>query len=214
MLQREGRKCCERVLQAPLIKALRTHADYVTLGVDTFKEKISFAQAYIPEPHAEMVFVVDLRDGTSHFTAKSYPTPGQEKGLLRNTNLRNHFLELNGTQAMVLGCHDLTIFNPRSDAKATGWRLNVKHKFKELSEEYKPRWVLHHPHTAVKRRTWLASWSGLTQSFPSVTACLGSGAFSMKDKGWGERDSIHEVLASTKKGRVMDVVVRMAQAGK
>jgi hypothetical protein len=36
----------------------------------------------------------------------------------------------------------------------------------------------------------------------------------MKDKGWGERDSIHEVLASTKKGRVMDVVVRMAQAGK
>jgi hypothetical protein len=132
VLEREGRKCCERVLQAPLIKALRTHADYVTLGFDTFKEKISFAQAYIPEPHAEMVFVVDLRDGTSHFTAKSYPTPGQEKGLLRNTNLRNHFLELNGTQAMVLGCHDLTIFNPRSDAKTTGWRLNVKHKFKEL----------------------------------------------------------------------------------
>ena len=213
VLESEGRKCCERVLQAPLIKKLGSHADYLTLGVDTFKEKISFAQAYIPEAHAEMVFVIDLRDGTCHFTAKSYPTPGQEKGLLRNTNLQNHFLELNGTRAMVLGCHDLTIFNPRSDAKATGWRLEVKGKFKELSAEYKPHWVLHHPHTAVKRRTWLASWSGLTQSLSSVTDCLGSGVFSMKDKGWGERDNIHEVLASTKKGRAMDIVVRMALVG-
>lgn len=214
MLESEGRKCCERVLQAPLIGKMRTRADYLTLGVDTFKEKISFAQAYIPEPHAEMVFVVDLRDGTCHFTAKSYPTTGQEKGLLRNTNLQNHFLALNGTPTMVLGCHDLTIFNPRSDAKATGWRSEVKQKFKELSEEYKPRWVLHHPHTAVKRRTWLAPWSGLTQVLPSVTDYVGSGAFSRKDKGWDERDSVSAVLASTKTGKVMDVIVRMALVGK
>jgi hypothetical protein len=210
VLESEGRKCCERVLKAPLMKKLRTHADYLTVGVDSFKEKISVVQAHIPEPHAELVFVVDLRSGTYHFTAKSYPTPGQEKGLLRNTNLQNHFLKLNGTQTMVLGCHDLTIFNPRSDAKATGWRSNVKQNFKVLSEECRPRWVLHHPHTAIKRRTWLASWSGLIQALPSVADYVGSGAYSRKDKGWDERDGVHVVLASTKKGKVMDVVVRMA----
>lgn len=209
VLESEGRKCCDRVLQSALVEKLRRHADYLTLGVDTFKDKISFAQAYIPEPHAEMIFVVDLRDGTYHFTAKSYPTPGQEKGLLRNTTLQNHFLRLNGTPTMVLGCHDLTIFNPRSDAKATGWRLDVKQEFKKLSEEYTPRWVLHHPHTAVKRRTWLASRSGLTQALPSVTNYVGSGVFSRKDKGWDGRDSITEVLADTKIGKVMDVVVRV-----
>jgi hypothetical protein len=80
----------------------------------------------------------------------------------------------------------------------------VKQEFKELSEEYTPRWVLHHPHTAVKRRTWLASWRGLTQA-----DYVGSGVFSRKDKGWDGRDNISEVLADTKKGEVMDVIVHM-----
>ena len=62
---------------------------------------------------------------------------------MRNTFFENHFLELGGNKAMILGCHDLTIFNPRSDAKATSWRLDVKQRFKELAAEYKPRWVLH-----------------------------------------------------------------------
>jgi hypothetical protein len=49
---------------------------------------------------------------------------------MRNTILENHFLELGGNKTMILGCHDLTIFNHRSDAKATGWRLDVKRRFK------------------------------------------------------------------------------------
>ncbi|HEY6269145.1 MAG TPA: hypothetical protein VIX11_12665, partial [Candidatus Acidoferrum sp.] len=140
-----------------------------------------------------------------------YPTTGQEIGLMRNIVLENHFLELGGNKTMILGCHDLTIFNHRSDAKATGWRLDVKQRFKNLATEYKPRWVLHHPHTAVKKRTWLASWSGLAEALPSVESYAGSGTFSRKDYGWDDRDDLLEVLAVTKAGDVMDVIVRPAE---
>ncbi len=210
ILEREGRKCCAGLLQDSVVERLRGCTDYLTLGVDTFKDKISTTQARIPEPHAELVYVVDLSNGTFHFTAKSYPTTGQEIGLIRNATLENHFLELGGTKTMVLGCHDLTIFNHRSDAKATGWRLDVKRRFKNLATEYKPRWVLHHPHTAVKKRTWLASWSGLAEALPSVESYAGSGTFSRKDYGWDDRDDLPEVLAVTKAGDIMDVIVRPA----
>jgi len=212
ILEREGRKCCAGLLQHSLVERLRGCTDYLTLGVDTFKDKISTTQAHIPEPHAELVYVADLANGTFYFTAKSYPTTGQEVGLMRNTILENHFLELGGIKTMILGCHDLTIFNHRSDAKATGWRSDVKRRFKNLATEYKPRWVLHHPHTAVKKRTWLASWSGLAEALPSVESYAGSGTFSRKDHGWDDRDDLPEVLAVTKAGDVMDVIVRPADS--
>jgi hypothetical protein len=211
VLEKEGRKCCNLLLQDSLVERLRRCTEYITLGVDTFKEKISTTQAHIPEPHAELVYVADLTNRTLHFTAKSYPTTGQQEGLLRNTNLGNHFLELGGNRTMILGCHDLTIFNPRSDAKATGWRFDVKQEFKDFAAKYKPRWVLHHPHTAIKKRTWLAAWGGLTRSLPSVESYASSGTYSRKDSGWEERNSLREVLSSTKTKDVMDIIAHVAQ---
>jgi hypothetical protein len=211
ILEKEGGSCCARLLQPSLVEKLLGCTHYLTLGVDTFKEKISMTQAHIPEPHAELVYVADLASGACHFTAKSYPTLGQERGLLRNTSLENHFLELDGNRTMVLGCHDLNIFHPRSDAKATGWRLSVKQEFKQIAAQYKPRWVLHHPHTAIKTRTWLLAWSGLMQSLPSVESYAGSGNYSRKDPGWDGRNDLREVLANTKSNDVMDIVVRIAR---
>jgi len=211
ILEREGKKCCELLLQDSVIEQLRRCTNYLTIGVDSFKDKISTTQTFIPEPHAEMVYVVDLAKLTLHFTAKSYPTPGQEKGLLRNIDLKNHFVELSGKQTMILGCHDLTIFNPRSDATATGWRLEEKQKFKDLAATCQPCWILHHPHTAIKKRTWLAAWEGLIRSLPSVESYAGSGTYSRKDKGWEGRDALREVLVSTKSPDVMDIIVHMAQ---
>jgi len=52
---------------------------------------------------------------------------------------------------MVLGCHDLAIFNPRSK-NAKGWRKRINEEFKELARREKPIYVLHHPHTTVKMR--------------------------------------------------------------
>jgi len=57
-------------------------------------------------------------------------TSRQQKGLLRNTDLRNHFIQLKNTRTMVLGCDDLTVYNPHSDETAAGWRKEVKDQFK------------------------------------------------------------------------------------
>lgn len=89
--------------------------------VDTKKAKISSTDNHIAQPHAEMVFIADLRTGNLQFTGKSYPTPNQEKGLLRIQDLGTHFVKIAGTEAMILGCHDLTMYNPRSDATVVGW---------------------------------------------------------------------------------------------
>lgn len=211
ILGNEGRRCCDALLRDSLVEQLRSCTDFLTLGVDTQKEKISRSGSYIPEPHGELVYVVDLSTRACHFTAKSYPTPGQEKGLLRNTNLESHFVELKGNRTMVLGCHDLTLFNPRSDATATGWRQQVKEMFERLAAKHQPTWVLHHPHTTIKKRTWLASWGGLRRFLPSVNRYTGSGAYSRKDLGWNDRDSLRDVLACTKSEGVMDIVVHMPQ---
>ena len=211
ILESEGRKCGDALMEDSLVRKLANCTDFLTLGVDTYKDEISNTQARIPEPHAELVYVVNLTTRAYHFTAKSYPTLGQEKGLLRNVNLESHFVGLNGNPTMVLGCHDLTLFNPRSDAKATGWRQRVKEEFKQLAAKQQPTWVLHHPHTTIKKRTWLAAWAGLERSLPSVEKYSGSGAYSRKDMGWDRRDSLKDVLAATKSEGVMDIVVHMAQ---
>jgi hypothetical protein len=211
ILESEGRRCCDALLEDSLLRKLTDRTDFLTLGVDTDKDKISSTQARIPEPHAELVYVVNLATRVYHFTAKSYPPPGQEQGLLRNVNLENHFVRSNGNPTMILGCHDLTLFNPRSDAKATGWRMQVKEEFKRLAAKDQPTWVLHHPHTTIKIRTWLAAWAALQRSLPSVEKYAGSGAYSRKDVGWETRDSLKNVLGATKSKGVMDIVVHMAQ---
>jgi hypothetical protein len=211
ILESDGGKCCDALLKDSLAKQLKNCTDYLTLGVDSVKDKISFTGTKIPEPHAELVYVVNLLTGARQVTSKSYPTSGQEKGLLRNSDLRNHFMDLQGNRTMVLGCHDLTIFNPRSDAKATGWRQDAKQEFKNLAAGQRPTWVLHHPHTTVKTRTWLMAWGGLKRFLPSVESYVGSGAYSNKDFGWDQRNSLSAVLASTRSEGIMDVIVHMAQ---
>jgi hypothetical protein len=96
---------------------------------------VSTTQNYIPEDHAELVYIADLRSGALQYTGKSYPTPKQAKGLLRIPDLETHFTDLNDQTALVLGCHDLTIFHPRSDAKAKGWRASIKKAFKKIAIE-------------------------------------------------------------------------------
>jgi hypothetical protein len=213
-LQRLGRFAVEQLLSDGLRKRLAKGADYLTVGVDTKKAKISSTDNHIPQPHAEMVFVVNLHNGEVHFTGKSYPTPNQTRGLLRIQHLESHFLTICGKETMVLGCHDLTMFNPRSDATATGWRAEVKEKFKAIAHRRKPVQVLHHPHTTVKRMTWQHAWYGLLKEIPTVQSYLGTGCYSCRDSRNGfKRDSLESVLTSTRsngKQVVMDVLVHLA----
>ena len=211
-LNRLGQKCCEQLLSGGLRKKLSRCTDYLTIGVDTRKAKISSTDNHIPQPHAEFVFVANLRTGELHFTGKSYPTSGQERGLLRVQDLDTHFVKIAGKETMVLGCHDLNMFNPRSDATAGGWRAEVKEQFKALAHRHSPVQVLHHPHTAVKRMTWQHAWNGLRREVISVQSYLGTGCYTYRDSKNGfSRDSIGSVLVATgtqSDPGVVDVVVR------
>lgn len=56
ILVEEAEKCVELVLTKDLRNKLRGMTDYITLGVDSYKEKISTTQNYINQPHIELVF--------------------------------------------------------------------------------------------------------------------------------------------------------------
>lgn len=145
---------------------LKQLTDYVTLGIDSSKEKTSTTQNYIGQPHVELVFLIDLRTNNLYWTGKSYPTANQQNGLVRISNLKTHFFDLDIGNVMLLGCHDLAIFNPRSK-NAKGWRKQVNRNFKELANTEQSTCVLRHPHTTVKRRTWLNAWNCLNKKLPS-----------------------------------------------
>ncbi len=183
---------------------LQQHTRYITLGIDTFKSLISTTQNRIKEPHAETVVVLDLNTGAHYVTAKSYPTPAQERGLLRCGDLHSHFLDLDdGRCAMILGCHDLSVWNPRS-SNARGWRAQLNADFRDLAREKKPAVVLHHPHTADSKMTWRAAWLSLERELPSVKLYAGAGRHWHRDE---PRSSLEETLALTRKGPTLDFIV-------
>jgi transposase InsO family protein len=211
-LDRAARPYCQQLLSDGLREKLAQHADYITIGIDTKKSKISTTQNYISEDHAELVYVADLRSDALHFTGKSYPTTSQQKGLVRITDLETHFTDLNGQSALILGCHDLTIFNPRSNAKAKSWRRDVKQEFKAIASRRQPVIVLHHPHTTVKRMTWRHAWEELRRNLPSVRSYLGTGCYSIRDpKNGFNRDDLDAVLRSTGSSDVMDIIVKLGR---
>ncbi|MGC9472142.1 MAG: hypothetical protein ACP5D1_11415 [Bacteroidales bacterium] len=81
----KAEECANSVLNKDLCRKLSEVTDYITLGTDSFKEKISTTKNYINQPHIELVFLKDLRQDKLYWTGKSYPTPAQKNGLVRIT---------------------------------------------------------------------------------------------------------------------------------
>ena len=107
---------------------------------------------------------------------------------------------------MILGCHDLNIFNPRSK-NAKRWRKDINEKFKKIAKEENPQIVLHHPHTTVKCRTWLNAWISLKKTLPSVKRYASAGRYFEPDRNPADYDRIDDVLACTKLGDTIDFVI-------
>lgn len=200
----EAEKCAKFVISEGLGNRLRELTDYITLGIDSYKEKISTTQNYIGQPHIELVLLIDLRNNKFYWTGKSYPTSNQQNGLVRISELKKHFFELDDVgNVMILGCHDLTIFNPRSK-NAKGWRRKVNEEFKRLSKEFEPSLVLHHPHTTDSIRTWAAAWSGLKKELPIVKIYASAGRYYNSK---GERSKLEDILEKTKCGNAIEFIV-------
>ena len=210
-LIKEAEKCAKQVLSNGLGEKLREITDYITLGIDSYKEKISMTQSYISELHIETVFLVNLKTNQLFWTGKSYPTPGQQNGLVRITDLGTHFVKLNGIgKVMLLGCHDLTMFNDRNKSNTGAWRKDIKREFRQLAEKEKPVIVLHHPHTTVTTATWRNGWSMIRNILPSVKEYAGAGRFyePPEDRDESDYSDLNDVLEATRKGNTIDIVVK------
>jgi len=203
----EAEKCVVRVLDDGLCDRLSELVDYITVGIDAYSPGTSTTQRRTRQLHVELVALVDLKNRTYHWTGKSYPTTSEEMKIIRVVDLEKHFVSLEIGNVMILGCHDLKMYDPRSKPK-NEWRKKTKDVFRRLAMQKKPVLVLHHPHTTVKFRTWLNAWKCLERELPSVRGYAGAGRYYEDNRVPSEYDRLEDVLVKTRKGNTIDIVVR------
>ena len=194
-------KSVKEILGHRIQKKYERICDYLTLGIDCVSTWRSGSREI--RRLVELVCIVDLKNGELRWTGKSYPAQGQEKHLIRIENLESHFANLRAGKTMVLGCHDLTIFNPRSK-NAKGWRKEINENLRKIAKEERPRFVLHHPHITTKWRSWYNAWKCLEKKLRSVEFYAGAGQYNVREIQWEE---LKKVLERTQKGGTIDFIV-------
>ena len=182
-----------------LYRKLETTADFFTLGIDGWNP--------LNSQHIELVAVYDLaKKRVIHWTGKFYPTESQKKNLVKINDLTTHFLRLNNQNVIILGCHDLSVFNPRGRAVANpaSWKGMKSAEFRNLCERFKPDIVIQHPHTTDTPNIWNLSWQSLEKDLPHVRHFVSGINYS--NKNGNPRGELSAVLTKTKKGDVKDFV--------
>jgi GIY-YIG catalytic domain len=148
----------ERVLTPALRRIAAGTVEYVVLGVDVWP---TLAQ----EPHAEVACLYDIGAAAVRpVTGKSYPTPAQQRDLIRNPDLESHLVPIGEERVAVLVCHDLAAWSPRGNATAMGTRAATWRAMQAAVTAAGPTLAVHLPHTVAKRQTWQAAWSVLERA--------------------------------------------------
>lgn len=205
-------EAAEKVVTADIKRELRPRVQFLTLGVDLVLPGQAKGTEGI-DTHAELVAVIDLSTGRiCKWTGKSYPTPAQEHTLVHEAKLKSHLWRYKGQRVLILGCHDLNVFNNRSRANARNpSRVERWEKLDELARQFKPTLVLHHPHQTDTWEIWQGGWSGVRQHLDSVrTYASGIAYFRWDSKSClplKPRRSFDGVLQRTKCGDVVDICV-------
>ncbi|MCC6752077.1 MAG: GNAT family N-acetyltransferase [Deltaproteobacteria bacterium] len=188
------RQIAEGVVEDLLRAAPRGQARFFSFGLDV-------RDPNSPE-HVELVVVADLDSRRiAHLTAKTYPTADQENTLVREVDWRAHLWEPgNGDRVLVLGCHDLNVFNNRGlKAAAKGGSGAARHRTlvdgREVFVGFDPTHVLHHPHGTDVAGTWRVAWSGASQLLPHLVQGV-SGIAHPRFRG-RPNDDLAVVLAAT-----------------
>ncbi|OPY25286.1 MAG: hypothetical protein A4E28_03242 [Methanocella sp. PtaU1.Bin125] len=200
MLYQEAEKCFRQVFDGRIRAKLRRQAGVVTFGADSH---------YLVDdwyfPHAELVFAMDPDTGEAWPTGKSYPNPRQQQGLVRIADLESHFVRAAGKDLMLLSCHDLSLFSPRSYHNARGWRRETIERFRQMARERKPELIVWHPHKSDTPRTWIPGLGGLRKELPGVSY-ISAGMY--HNDGASPRASMDSVLKHTKNVPAVDLIVR------
>lgn len=196
----------EDVLRLSIAKVAdncKSKADFVTLGVDVIDENDT-------EAHAELVATYDFNEKRFlHWTGKTYPLASQAKTLLYCMDLESHLQEISGYKVVVLGCHDLNMFSPRTRANVnqTSYKGRTIKKFNNLASKYAPYAVLQHPHFTDSPRIWTTGWTGVRRFLPTVNV-YSSGIHYENMNGDPVREqNIGKVLNNLKRGPVVDIIV-------
>ncbi len=195
----DGERCIRSVLSPSTCARLRRFTRFLTMGVSSYY----FQDSYY-DPHVELVFALDLENGKLWRTGKSYPNTLQEHGLVRVADLGSHFAEIDGREVMLLSCHDLNFFSPRSYHNARGWRKESIERFRQMAKERRPELLIWHPHRSDTPRTWIPGLGGLRKERPG-TGYAGAGVY--YNDGQPPRASMDSVLKHTKNVPTIDLIV-------
>lgn len=175
---------------------LKETAAYFTIGIDGFNP--------INHQAIELVAIYDLQnEKVICWTGKFYPTEEQKMNLIKINDLDTHFVELNNQRIVILGCHDLNVFNPRGQAtaKPDGWKKQLADRFKTKCKKFNPEIILHHPHTTDTPNIWNLAWRTVEKELPYVKHFASGIKYYNRN---GVRGNIDKVLEKTKKGDVTD----------
>lgn len=201
-------------LTEDLIQIISPKANFVTFGIDIFEDVglcdyNSRGKRKIIEKHVELVGTFGTKQKRFiHWTGKSYPVDFQVDTLLYCRNLKSHFQYFGQTPVLVLGCHDLNIFSPRSrkSSKIETYKGKLISEMQIKCDEFKPQVVLHHPHTTDSSRIWATAWSGVRKFIPSVKM-YSSGINYKNVKGGIQRQSLEKVLTATALGNIENTII-------
>lgn len=199
---KNSEKFLKKFLTDELVKILSVKADFATFGVDIFDTN--------SKKHAELVATFNVKKGEfKYWTGKSYPVNNQVNTLLYCVDLDSHFQHLNETPVLVLGCHDLNIFSPRSrrSCSAGTYKGKIISKMQKFCDKFKPQVVLQHPHSTDSPRIWSTAWSGIRKYIPSVKV-YSAGIHYANVHGGATRQPLERVLSSTAVGKVENTIVK------
>jgi hypothetical protein len=181
-----------QVLTNRVLQSAQKKVDVITVGLDLGGNP--------PLRHAELVAVCEVASRQVHWTGKSYPVVDQEKSLVQIIDLDTHLLDMADERVLVLGCHDLNMFNARGWANQNndGVRRQRCKRFRELASNFKPTVILHHPHRTDTPKTWRPAWLQISRDLPSVKAW--ASAIAYYRLGNQPRSCIEKVLTATQGG--------------
>lgn len=199
-----------KLLANPVMKEVKKVARYITVGIDSTNKNVTRIVengvehiTWNPINLIEFVVMYDFKTGDEWWTGKIYPTPSQQKQLLRIPGVESHFVETEDDRVMLLGCHDLNLWSPRGDKSAKGWRLDLKNAFKSEAKHFKPNVVLQHPHWTDTPGIWRQALSMMRNTVPSVTHFASAGAWFDPNRE-KQRKPLQTTLSGTMFGSVHD----------
>lgn len=190
-----------RIMTRRVWRAARQCTRWLTVGIDQQWEFKGWMW-----PHAELVAIVDVeREVVVRWTGKSFPTINQQRDLIQ-APLDSHFITLGKRRVVVLGCHDLSMYNPRGYANQdpAGTRRKRCDKFRRMCRQFAPSIVVQHPHSTDSPNVWRTAWSGLRRDLPTVEHWASGIYYKRKARG-----KFEDVLRSTRSPEgVLEVVVK------